>query len=238
MKGMKPQNQIDPSVCKRFTHGISDADIDAALEDMHTYIDVSKADLATIYRFALQHAHERLSAREKKGKHAKSREARTDYADIAWSVLGAIVGIGLCAFLSAWYFEPRDLTLLIASFGASAVLVYGAVKSPLAQPRNLIGGNVVSAIAGVLGAQLFGADIFIAAPFAVALALALMLLTRTLHPPGGSTALVAVIGGEKIRALGFLYPIIPVAAGAFVLLAIALLINNLSRHRKYPESWF
>ena len=63
--------------------------------------------------------------------------------ELLWSWLGAVIGIGVCGWLSAHYFEPRDLSLLIGSFGASAVLVYGAIKSPLAQPRNLIGGHVI-----------------------------------------------------------------------------------------------
>jgi CBS-domain-containing membrane protein len=222
---------------KHFTHGISDADINAALEDMHTYIDVSKSDLATIYRFALQHAYERLSERQKQMEQKAKKTFHIDYADLAWSVTGAAIGVGLCALLSTIFFQPHDMTLLIASFGASAVLIYGAVKSPLAQPRNLVGGNFVSAVAGVLATQLFDGNVLIAAPLAVALALALMMITKTLHPPGGSTALVAVIGGEKIQALGFLYPFVPVAIGTLVLLLVALLINNLSPHRKYPETW-
>src|SRR5258706_3715629 len=76
--------------------------------------------------------------------------------DLWWSWIGAAIGIGLCAFLSSRYFEPQDLTLLISSFGASAVLVYGAIQSPLAQPRNLVGGHVISGLVGVACARFFG----------------------------------------------------------------------------------
>jgi CBS-domain-containing membrane protein len=233
---MEPLKHTGSPASRRFSPEISDADITAGLEDMHAYIDVSNADLATIYRFALQHAYERI-AEKKKTAVAPLQKQGINYADIAWATAGTLVGIGLCAVLSAWYFEPRDLSLLIGSFGASAVLVYGAVKSPLAQPRNLVGGHLLSAVAGVVCAQIFGENIVLAAPFSVALAVGLMLATRTLHPPGGATALIAVIGGEKIRALGFLYPFIPVAAGALIMLVVALAVNNLSRHRTYPESW-
>jgi CBS-domain-containing membrane protein len=65
-----------------------------------------------------------------------------------------------------------------------------------------------------------------------------MLATKTLHPPGGATALIAVIGGVKVHNLGFLYAILPAGAGAIILLVVALLVNNLSKHRKYPEYWF
>lgn len=222
-------------ICKRYD--ITEADIQSAVDDVGTYVDVSREDLGAIYRLALQHVHQRIELQKKDTPAVLKSSAGMNIADMVWAALGTLVGIGLCAVLSALYFEPRDMTLLIGSFGASAVLVYGAVKSPLAQPRNLVGGHVLSAIAGVFAAQLFSTDVVIAAPVAVALAIVLMMGTRTLHPPGGATALIAVIGGEKIRALGFLYPIVPVAAGALVLLAVALAVNNLSRHRKYPESW-
>jgi len=157
--------------------------------------------------------------------------------ELLWSWIGSVLGIVACAWLSSRYFEPRDLSLLIGSFGASAVLVYGAIKSPLAQPRNLIGGHVISGLVGVACWQVFGATLWIAAALAVSLAIVAMLATKTLHPPGGATALIAVIGGDKVHALGFLYAIIPAGAGAVVLLIVALLVNNLNRNRKYPEYW-
>jgi len=157
--------------------------------------------------------------------------------ELIWSWLGSALGIGICGYLSSRYFEPRDMTLLIGSFGASAVLVYGAIKSPLAQPRNLIGGHVLSGLTGVACYQLFGNSIWLAAAMAVSLAIVVMLATKTLHPPGGATALIAVIGGTKIHSLGFLYAIIPAGIGAVTLLVVALLVNNLSESRKYPEYW-
>lgn len=159
-------------------------------------------------------------------------------SEILWSWLGSIIGIGICAYLSSKYFEPKDLTLLIGSFGASAVLVYGAIKSPLAQPRNLIGGHVISGLVGVASYQIFGQTLWIAAALGVSLAIVAMLITKTVHPPGGATALIAVIGGEKIHKLGFLYAFVPAGLGALILLAVALLVNNLSRNRRYPEFWF
>jgi CBS-domain-containing membrane protein len=158
--------------------------------------------------------------------------------EVAWSWLGAMVGVGLCGYLSASFFEPKDLTLLIGSFGASAVLVYGAVKSPLAQPRNLLGGHILAGIIGVACYKMFGATPWMAGALAASLAIVAMLLTRTLHPPAGATALIAVIGGDKIHNLGFLYAFVPAGLGALVLLVVALLVNNLSKNRKYPEYWF
>lgn len=157
--------------------------------------------------------------------------------EVLWSWAGAAIGIAICGYLSASYFELRDLTLLIGSFGASAVLVYGAIKSPLAQPRNLIGGHIISGLIGVACYKLFGGTVWIAASLGVSLAIAAMLATKTLHPPGGATALIAVIGGKKIHDIGFLYAFVPAGLGALILLIIALLVNNLARNRRYPEYW-
>ena len=158
--------------------------------------------------------------------------------ELIWSWIGAVIGIGICGYLSSRYFEPRDLTLLIGSFGASAVLVYGAIKSPLAQPRNLVGGHVVSGLVGAASFQLFGGTPWFAAAMAVSFSIVAMLATKTLHPPGGATALIAVIGGAKIHNLGFLYAFLPAGTGAVILLTVALVVNNLSKNRKYPEYWF
>lgn len=158
--------------------------------------------------------------------------------EILWSWLGAVIGVGICGYLSSQYFEPKDMTLIIGSFGASAVLLYAAIKSPLAQPRNLIGGHVIAGIIGVACYKLFGGSIWAAGALAASLAIVVMLLSKTLHPPAGATALIAVIGGEKIHALGFLYAFIPAGLGAVILLIVALLVNNLSKNRKYPEYWF
>ncbi|MCL4542497.1 MAG: HPP family protein [Deltaproteobacteria bacterium] len=160
------------------------------------------------------------------------------FSEIVWSGIGSFAGIAACGYLSARYFTPLDLTLFIGSFGASAVLIYAAIKSPLAQPRNLIGGHVLSGLVGVTCYKFFGHDIMLASALAVSLAIMVMLATKTLHPPGGATALIAVIGGKAIYNLGYLYAIIPAGLGAAVLLVIALLVNNLSKNRKYPEYWF
>ena len=64
-----------------------------------------------------------------------------------------------------------------------------------------------------------------------------MHLTKTLHPPGGATALIAVIGGQSVHNLGYLYVVMPVALGACIMLVIALVVNNIPKTRKYPEFW-
>lgn len=167
---------------------------------------------------------------------------RVSNAEVLWSFVGALIGIGLVTWLNSLFFNPSDTGLLIGSLGASAVLVYGAVRSPLAQPRNLVGGHLLSALVGVGCRQLVGSwpgvGELLAPALAVATAIALMHLTRTLHPPGGATALIAVIGSEDIRAAGLLYVLIPAGLGPVLLLAVALVVNNLPATRRYPENWW
>jgi CBS-domain-containing membrane protein len=163
------------------------------------------------------------------------RETLIDAREKCWSAVGAMVGIGAIALIQSFVLTQQESVFLIGSFGASSVLVYGAIQSPLAQPRNLIGGHVVSAILGVTVAQLLPDIIWLTAPLAVALSIVGMQFTKTLHPPGGATALIAVSGSAKIKALGFLYVLYPVLSGALILLLVALIFNNLTPHRRYPS---
>ncbi len=164
--------------------------------------------------------------------------SRVSLSEIIWSSVGAFLGIAAVALISYNILGGTDLVMVIGSFGASAVLIYGATESPLAQPRNLIGGHVISAIVGMTTYQLLHAHLWLAASVAVATAIAVMHATRTLHPPGGATALIAVIGSTKIHALGYLYVIMPAGVGAIIMLAVALLVNNIPKNRQYPEFWY
>ena len=115
-----------------------------------------------------------------------------------------------------------------APSGPRRCLIYGAIKSPLAQPRNLVGGHLISALIGVTAYKLLSPYPWLAAALAVATSIAVMHATKTLHPPGGATALIFVMGSPKIHHLGYLYVLMPVAAGVAVMLLVALLVNNLS----------
>lgn len=162
---------------------------------------------------------------------------RVSLSEIAWSWIGAFLGIAAVAVANFRLLQGTDLVMIIGSFGASAVLLYGAIKSPLAQPRNLMGGHFFSAIIGVFCYKALGSEMWLASSVAVATAIAFMHATKTLHPPGGATALIAVIGSEKIHALGYLYSVVPAALGAALMLGVALLVNNIPRTRRYPEFW-
>lgn len=162
------------------------------------------------------------------------KETLLDAREKFWAFLGSFIGIGLIAYLQNSLFSPIENLFLIGSFGASAVLIYGVIQSPLAQPRNLIGGHLICAIIGVSVQKIIPDLVWLSAPLAVSLSIIAMQYTKTLHPPGGATALIAVIGNEKIKSLGYLYVLNPILSGVIILLIIALIVNNMTKNRKYP----
>lgn len=162
------------------------------------------------------------------------KETLVDYKEHIWSFLGAFIGIGLITFFQSDILTHQESVFLIGSFGASSVLVYGSIQSPLAQPRNLIGGHVISALVGVTAYKIFPDLLWLSAPMAVALSIVLMQITKTLHPPGGATALIAVIGSEKIKHLGYWYVLTPVLSGCIIMFVVALIFNNMTSNRSYP----
>ncbi len=169
------------------------------------------------------------------------RPSRKPFNKILWSVVGSFVGIYAMSIFSS-SFSTHDSFFLLGSFGASAVLIYGAPDVPFSQPRNLIGGHVLSALAAVFLVKSFDGLLtleFLCA-LSVALSILIMHLTVTMHPPGGATALIYVIGSEEIRQLGWVYPFTPIALGVFIMLLIALLVNNMSNNTKrhYPIFWY
>jgi len=170
----------------------------------------------------------------RKTKYVLYKETLIDFKEHFWSFLGSFVGIGILAYIQSIHFKGNDAVYLIGSFGASSVLVYGIIQSPFSQPRNLVGGHVISAIVGVTTHKLAPDIIWIAAPLAVSFAIILMQITKTLHPPGGATALIAIIGSDKIKSLGYMYVISPVLVGVLILLITALIFNNMTANRYYP----
>jgi CBS domain-containing membrane protein len=162
------------------------------------------------------------------------RQTLIDPADHLWTFIGAFAGIALIGLAHENFLPAGDSVFLIGSFGASAVLVYGAPNSPLAQPRNLVLGHFLSALTGVSVHLLLPGELWLSSAISVAASIVLMQITRSMHPPGGATALIANIGTEKIRSLGYLYALTPVLSGALILLAVALAVNNLAPHRSYP----
>lgn len=170
----------------------------------------------------------------RKVKYVMYKETLVNTKEHLFTFLGAFFGIGIIGYLNSKHFVANDNLFLIGSFGASSVLIYGAINSPLAQPRNLIGGHLVCALIGVTIHKLVPNEVWLSSALAVSLSIVLMQITKTLHPPGGATALIANIGSEKIKALGYMYVLSPVLTGVLILFAVALIFNNLTPNRSYP----
>jgi CBS domain-containing membrane protein len=166
------------------------------------------------------------------------KETLLDFRDHLITFIGAFTGIGLIGFINSKFISLSDNLFLIGSFGATSVLIYGIVHSPLAQPRNLIGGHLISALIGVTIYKLIPDPVWLAAALSVAFAIVCMQITKTLHPPGGATAIIACIGSEKIKALGYAYVLSPVLSGVFILFVVAMIVNNIGFNRKYPSHSF
>ena len=150
------------------------------------------------------------------------------------SAIGGCVGIFLVYTLSNWLVGAEAAVFIIPSMGASAVLLFAIPHSPLSQPWNVFGGHIISATVGVLCAQFIPLE-SIAVAASVGLAIAAMYYARCIHPPGGATALTAVIGGAQIDALGFEYIFTPVLVNTLAILIMALLFNYLFKWRRYPS---
>lgn len=145
----------------------------------------------------------------------------------------AILTLTAVGTLSGRILDGLGLLTLIASMGASSVIVFTAPGSPVAQPWPVFFGHVVSAAIGVAVASLIPTP-HLAAGVAVGLAILAMFLTRSLHPPGGATALIPVLGGDLVQDMGWRFVLAPVALNALLLLALALLLNNLLTTHPYP----
>jgi CBS-domain-containing membrane protein len=178
---------------------------------------------------------QKLKRSYRKTRYILYKETLIDSKEHFWSFIGSFVGIGILSYLESIRFSGTDIVFLIGSFGASSVLVYGIIQSPFSQPRNLIGGHVISAIIGVTVNQLVPDIIWLSAPLAVSLSIIFMQITKTLHPPGGATALIAVTGSAQIKDLGYMYVLSPVLDGVLILFVTALIFNNMTSSRSYPS---
>jgi CBS-domain-containing membrane protein len=152
------------------------------------------------------------------------------------SAAGGLVGMLAVLWLGHLWPQASGGALVVASMGASAVLLFATPHGALSQPWPVLGGHLVSAAVGVACAQWL-AEPVLAASLAVALAIAAMYTLRCLHPPGGATALYAVVGGDSVHALGYAYLLTPVLVNVLVLLVIAVAFNYPFAWRRYPQAW-
>ena len=149
------------------------------------------------------------------------------------STIAAFVGILLVGYISSRFVSGLDLPILVASIGASTVLLFAVSHSPLSQPWAMIGGNIFPALIAVTCGKLVP-DLILAAAISVSLSVLVMQLLRCLHPPGGALALLPLLGGNSVHELGYHFVLEPVALNVFVLLALSYLINNMLPGRHYP----
>ncbi|WP_416191358.1 HPP family protein [Neisseria sp. CCUG12390] len=168
-----------------------------------------------------------MSTRKKWFQPYESCPERLPYRGIALAWLGA--ALATAAFASA-HFALHE-TLILGSFGASCLLVFAYPQSPFAQPRNVIGGHFAATLTGLVFLAAFGATWW-AMALAVGTAVALMLLLRIPHPPAGSNPLIVMMAGS---CWDFLFT--PTLAGSVILVAVALVYNNLGG-RRYPTYWW
>ncbi len=139
------------------------------------------------------------------------------------SILGAFIGTLIASFFSNMILAAEDMPMILASTGASAILIFSLPFSPVSQPWNLVGGHLVSAAVGVSCYFLVSNEL-LAASLSVPLAMLFMHYLRCMHPPGGATAITAVIGGANVHALGYAFIIVPVFVNSIILLSIAMAI--------------
>lgn len=170
---------------------------------------------------------------------------------ILWAVVGSFFAIALLMIAEQMSINRSSelghikLVMLIGSFGAQAVLIFGAPGAPFAQPWNCIMGNAISATIGVASSMLVGDNIpgfvgiVLCSAIAVSFSIGAMLKFRCLHPPGGATALIFATGPPALKQIGFLYVLFPAIFSSALHVFIGCLINNLSTMppRRYPAYW-
>lgn len=159
--------------------------------------------------------------------------ATVSHAERIASAVGGFIAI-LCVFVvSQWFVGTTATGIIIASMGASAVLLFAVPHGQLSQPWAVFGGHLISAVIGVTCAKLMPNNI-LAASIAVGISIGAMYYLNCIHPPGGATALSAVIGGEAVHALGYQFVFTPILINVLIILTVAILYNYLFHWRRYP----
>ncbi|UZM99698.1 HPP family protein [Lysinibacillus sp. MHQ-1] len=161
----------------------------------------------------------------KGGGHAPSR---TNFADAFTGAVGGLICIFCIAFVNKLYRCPLVNGI---SWGGSCVLVFVVWNAPLSQPRNIIGGHLVSACIGLTLYSTLGSNI-LSISLGVGLTIFFMALLGIIHPPAGANPIIIILGGYS-----WSYLILPVLIGAVIIVFFGLLINNLRETRKYPQFW-
>lgn len=145
-----------------------------------------------------------------------------------YSLAGIALGMGITSFISIYF----EVVYLIPALASSAIMLFMSYNNVFAQPRNVVGGHLMAALAAIIVSQFVGPEWWAVTIVAVLTAL-LMIVTNTIHPPGGGTAIAAFLGGYSPSEL-----IISVILGTVIMILAALVVNNAISSRKYPLFWF
>ncbi len=162
-----------------------------------------------------------------KGEGSAASVPMPSWKDVALAWFGGVFAITAIA----WAGDGLSLPLMLGSFGASCVLVFGFPNLPFSQPRNVVVGHFLSSLIGLLFLSVVGPQWWSLA-LAVGTAIAIMMLTRTVHPPAGSNPVIVFLVLPDWSFLWF-----PTLTGALVLVLVALFYNNAARSTAYPKYW-
>jgi CBS-domain-containing membrane protein len=153
--------------------------------------------------------------------------ARPEARIIVVAAVGATLAIGAMAALT----RTASVAILLGSFGSSCALVFGYPETAFSQPRNVIGGHLLSSATGLVFLWAFGPQWW-AVALAVGAAVLLMMIARVIHPPAASNPVIVFLSQPGWSFLWF-----PTLTGAVVLVLVALVFNNAVNEQKYPRYW-
>ena len=151
----------------------------------------------------------------------------TGFQDATINALGSALALGIMLVLA----QSGQMAYAKVPFATSIVLVLSAADTHYAQPRNILGGHLVSTLCGLLTVSLFGQGPMVAAA-AMFLSVLMMQLTRTMHPPAGIDPVI--VATEQV---GWSFLLLPVGAGAVMLIGFALVWRRLVARQHWPLRW-
>lgn len=156
------------------------------------------------------------------------------YPKLVAPIIAGLGGLIAIIILQLFSVELDLLLCFIVPFGASCVLLFAAPAAPFSQPRNVIGGHIISALVGLAIFAIFGRASHWTLGLANGIAIGLMVATKTVHPPAGATSFLPLLSGISNWSWAF----VPVGIGAVILVIIALIYNNLFKKQQYPSYWW
>lgn len=150
------------------------------------------------------------------------------------SIIGAFFATLCASFFSFNILQAENHPMILASTGASAMLIFAIPHSPVSQPWPLVGGHIISAFIGISAYYLIPNPI-LASSAAIGVAMLVMHHTGSMHPPGGATAVTAVIGGSTVHELGYHFVIVPVFFNSIILLSIAMAVATFRAKNPFTD---